>query len=228
MVARIAGPLGQQSINYIQPPAPQPQQQGNPLSAFGGQLAGKAINQGTSALGAKAGEKLAGTAVGAALTPVLGPLGPIIGQGLGSAVASLFAGGGKVEGKKSWLASLFGPGKPRTSRVFGEATKAPRTRTTAQRKAGGGMIMMPLADPKNPNGYAEGGAVQETPIKKVMDEQKLMQQAMAFNMDEMRKQETHSLAMKQKQQQFSAAQKMKQASSTTSMKPKKPLEKKNA
>ena len=53
----------------------------------------------------------------------------------------------------------------------------------------GGMMRGPL----NPNGYNEGGAVQETPIKKVMDEQKLDQQAKAFELDEMRKQEKHAL-----------------------------------
>jgi len=80
--------------------------------------------------------------------------------------------------------------------------------------------------PLNPNGYNEGGAVQETPIKKVMDEQKLAQQATAFELDEKRKQEKHALDMKLKQQQFQQAQAIKRASATTSKAPKAPLAKK--
>ena len=80
--------------------------------------------------------------------------------------------------------------------------------------------------PLNPNGYNEGGAVQETPIKKVMDEQKLDQQAKAFELDEMRKQEKRQLDMKLKQQQFQQAQQMKRASATTNKQPKAPLAKK--
>ena len=75
----------------------------------------------------------------------------------------------------------------------------------------------------NPNGYNEGGATNETPIKKVMDEQKLAQQAKAFDMEQQRKQEAHDMAMKQKQQGFNEAQKMKKESATTTMKPKAPL-----
>ena len=78
--------------------------------------------------------------------------------------------------------------------------------------------------PLNPQGYNEGGmAGGETPIKKVMDEQKLDQQAVAFERDQARKQETHDMAMKQKQAAFSEAQKMKKASATTTKKPKAPL-----
>ena len=80
--------------------------------------------------------------------------------------------------------------------------------------------------PLNPNGYNEGGAVQQTPIKKVMDEQKLDQQAKAFELDEMRKQEKHQLDMKLKQQQFQQAQQMKKAAATTNKTAKAPLAKK--
>lgn len=82
--------------------------------------------------------------------------------------------------------------------------------------------------PLNPHGYNEGGSVMETPLKKVMDEQKLEQNAMAFELDQKRKQEAHDLAMKQKQQQFAEAQKMKKAAATTAKtaaKPKGPLSK---
>ena len=56
-----------------------------------------------------------------------------------------------------------------------------------------------------------------------MDEQKLDQQAKAFELDEMRKQEKHQLDMKLKQQQFQQAQQMKRASATTNKQPKAPL-----
>jgi len=77
----------------------------------------------------------------------------------------------------------------------------------------------------NPNGYNEGGSVTETPIKKVMDEQKLDQQAKAFDLEQKRKQETHEQAMRIKEQQAKQAAAMKKASATTSKTPKKPLAK---
>ena len=77
-----------------------------------------------------------------------------------------------------------------------------------------------------PHGYNEGGhTMQATPTKKVMDEQKLDQQAKAFQLEQKRKQEAHDLAMRQKQQQFSEAQKMKREAATTNKQPKAPLSK---
>ena len=112
--------------------------------------------------GMMVGKKLLGSA--------LGPLGGVLG--------GLFNDGGKVpmQGYNTggWLSSLLGPGKPRTSRKFGESKKKPRTKTTAQRRGYnvGGMVPNPrMMGPLNPHGYNEGGAVQATPIKKVMDEQ---------------------------------------------------------
>lgn len=135
------------------------------------------------------------------LSSLLGPLGPL---------AGLFNKGGQVPmqgyNKGGWLTALYG--KP----------SVPMMRNT------GGPIQMrpPLA---NPNGYREGGSVQETPIKKVMDEQKLEQQAKAFELEQQRKQEAHDMAMKQKQMQFQQAQKLKKESATTTKKPKPPLAK---
>lgn len=190
-------------------------------AGLGGQVAqGRGANPLQQA-GLKVGAKLLGSALG-------GPLGGILG--------GLFNKGGKVPmpmhipqgyNKGGWLAGLFGKGKPRTSRLFGESKKKPRTQTTAQKRNTGGAIMNPrLAGPLNPHGYNEGGAVGETPIKKVMDEQKLDQQAVAFERDQARKQEAHTMAMKQKQQQFQMAQKMKKESAVTNKKPKAPLAKK--
>ena len=82
--------------------------------------------------------------------------------------------------------------------------------------------------PHNPYGYNEGGAVQETPLKKVMDEQKLDQQAMAFELEQKRKQETHEQSMRIKEQQAKQAAAMKKAAATTNKtatKPKGPLSK---
>ncbi len=89
----------------------------------------------------------------------------------------------------------------------------------------GGPIHLNMGGPlsANPHGYNEGGSAGETPIKKVMDEQKLDQQAIAFERDQARKQEAHDMAMKQKQAAFSEAQKMKKAAATTTKKPKAPL-----
>lgn len=74
----------------------------------------------------------------------------------------------------------------------------------------------------NPHGYNEGGAVGETPIKKVMDEQKLEQQAKAFELEQQRKQQTHEQAMRIKEQQAKQAAAMKKAAANTSKQPAKP------
>ena len=77
----------------------------------------------------------------------------------------------------------------------------------------------------NPHGYNEGGNVGATPIKKVMDEDKLeSQQEMAvikedqaersFEMAEARKDEAHKQAMMQKEEAHRAAMKLKRESAT--------------
>lgn len=175
------------------------------------------------------GKKLLGSA--------LGPVGGVLG--------GLFNEGGQVQqlNQGGWLSGLFGPGKPRTSRTFGEASKAPRTMTTGQQRQqqpkqqrtpwwqnpnrqkmkAAGYNRGGKVGPLNPHGYNEGGAVTETPIKKVMDEQKLDQQAVAFERDETRKEQKHVLDMKLKQQQFELAQKQKKEAAMTKKKPTAPL-----
>lgn len=172
------------------------------------------------------GKALAGNA--------LGPLGPLAGL--------FFNKGGNVPMKGyntgGWLTALFGQGLPMNpNRRKVEEEKRRRQQSgqpsileqinwwggkkqqqPARRNMGG-----PIA---NPMGYNEGGSVQETPIKKVMDEQKLDQQAKAFELEQQRKAEKHSMEMQQKKQQFATQQKMKQEAATTSKKPKAPLAKK--
>ena len=80
--------------------------------------------------------------------------------------------------------------------------------------------------PLNPNGYNEGGQSMETPIKRVMDEQKLEQQAKAFELEQKRKQQVHEQAMRLKEKQAKEAAAMKKAAATTNKtatKPKGPL-----
>ena len=77
----------------------------------------------------------------------------------------------------------------------------------------------------NPNGYNEGGPAMETPIKKVMDVEKLESQKKmdmikedqaerAFQMGEKRKQEAHQQAMMQKEEAHKQAMKLKKESAT--------------
>jgi len=140
---------------------------------------------------------------------------------LGGLFGGLFNEGGMIQGynkggqTKSWWDYIWGTG-PKKGSIADQINWGGK-----QKKNVGGMINMPL----NPNGYNEGGMAQETPLKKVMDEQKLEQQAVAFDLEQKRKQEAHDLAMKQKQQQFSEAQKMKKEAATTNKKPKTPLSK---
>ena len=191
------------------------------------------------------GGALAKKALGSALGPFGAVLGGMFNEGgavhpqarddyqMHASSGHLLNQGGKVpmQGYNTggWLSSLFGKGKPRTSRTFGESKKKPRTKTTAQQRGynvGGMVPNMQMMGPLNPHGYNEGGQAMATPIKKVMDEQKLDQQATAFELDEKRKQEKHALDMKLKQQQFQQAQAMKRASATTNKAPKAPLAKK--
>ena len=111
--------------------------------------------------------------------------------------------------KKALMSSL-GPVGALFGGLFNKGGQVP----PVKRNMGG-----PLA---NPHGYNEGGQTMETPTKKVMDEQKLEQQAKAFELEQQRKQEAHNMAMKQKQQQFALSQKMKQESATTNKTPTKP------
>ena len=129
-----------------------------------------------------------------------GPKQPGVLQQVGGALA------------KKALMSTLGPVGALFGGLFNEGGQVP----PVKRNMGG---------PLNPHGYNEGGHTMETPTKKVMDEQKLEQQAKAFELEQKRKQETHDLAMRQKQQQFSEAQKMKKAAATTNKQPKAPLSK---
>ncbi len=108
-----------------------------------------------------------------------------------------------------------------TSQAFGNRNQ----NAWSNLKKGLGFNQGGMVGPLNPQGYNEGGMAQETPMKRVMDEQKLEQQAVAFDKDEMRKQEKHTQDMKIKQQQFQEAQKMKKAAASTNKKPKAPLSK---
>ena len=187
------------------------------------------------------GTQVAGQALGAALTPVLGPLGPVAGPLIADlgvdAISSLFNVGGKVMSNGYNIG-----GKVDTDQVINGKFMSKHTPTIRNDEGHLGSGAIRPQDPthfdkpvnylnmggplSNPNGYNEGGAVTETPIKKVMDEQKLQQQAVAFERDQTRKQEAHDMAMKQKQLQFATAQKMKKDSATTTAKPKAPLAKK--
>ena len=77
----------------------------------------------------------------------------------------------------------------------------------------------------NPQGYNEGGQTMATPIKKVMDmeklesqkkmdEQKMEQAERAFQEGESRKDEAHQMAMQQKQEAHQQAMKLKKESAT--------------
>lgn len=199
------------------------------------QQAPLAQRQGTQGPGAVGGgNQIANQLLKGVLTGALGPVGTLFG--------GLFNKGGMVQMQGynvgGWLYSLFGK-KPAQRNPQAPSWWMNPNKMAAEkekqklRQSGGPSIWqqtgrmsrnMGGAIP-NPNGYNEGGSVGETPIKKVMDEQKLEQQAMAFDLEQKRKQEAHDMAMKQKQQQFATAQKMKKESAMTNKKPKTPLSK---
>ena len=139
-----------------------------------------------------------------ALGSMLGPAGGILG--------GLFNEGGRVSDNKgnSWWNWFYGSKAGKKGSL--------RDQTNWGKNMGG-----PIS--ANPYGYNEGGSVMETPIKKVMDEQKLEQQAKAFELEQKRKQEAHEQAMRIKEQQAKQAAAMKKASATTNKKPKAPLAK---
>ena len=214
---------------------------GGPLGGIGGALGGIASGDPkAAALGA--GQEIAGQAVGAALTPVLGPLGPLAGPMITSAIGSLFNDGGMVGHRMA--GGQFMGGIEHKGSGGAVTGMSPDTFINGQIKSKhyptpaaamnhpthlnvGGPTPQPhpnamVKGPLNPMGYNEGGKTQETPIKKVMDEQKLMQNQMAFDLDQQRKDEAHMMAMKQKQAAFAEGQKMKKEAATTTMSPAKP------
>ena len=147
----------------------------------------------------------------------------------GKTGGSMIAGIGEDLMRKALLGALGGPlgalfntgGKVDTDMVMNG--KFMSSHVPSQLRNMGGPMM-----PLNPRGYNEGGQAMETPMKRVMDEQKLEQQAMAFELEQKRKQETHEQAMKIKEQQAKQAAQMKKAAATTNKtasKPKGPLAK---
>ena len=186
--ANFGGPLGGGAAG------PQVQKRQNPLQDIGMQL-GKA-----------------------ALGSALGPIGGLFG--------GLFNNGGKVP--------MQGYNQGGQTNRFGrQITKPARTKTTAQQSGGGGWFSWMNPNRKklqdmglnhrgvkrnmggpisgNPHGYNEGGQAIETPMKKVMDEDKIELARMAamraeerkdmkFQADEKRAQEKHDMDMKMKKQ----------------------------
>jgi len=143
---------------------------------------------------------------------------------IGGLFGGLFNEGGKVQQqkpKKSWWEWFYGSRTgPNPNSIWAQTGRNMGGPIHGYNMGG----KMPL----NPHGYNEGGMAHETPIKKVMDEQKLDQQAMAFELEQQRKEEAHQQAMRIKEQQAKQAAKMKTAAATTSKtatKPKKPLAK---
>lgn len=166
-----------------------------------------AQRQGLNPMPAGGGSGFKSQLMKSALGSMLGPAGGLLG--------GLFNEGGKVsDNKKSWWNWFYG-------------SKAGNKGSYRDQSNWGGHQNRNMGGPisANPHGYNEGGSVMETPIKKVMDEQKLDQQAKAFELEQKRKQEAHAQAMRIKEQQAKQAAAMKKASATTTKKPKAPLAK---
>ena len=72
---------------------------------------------------------------------------------------------------------------------------------------------------KNPHGYNEGGATTETPLKKVMDEDKIEMAREAFQRAEARKDQKAAADERRAQETHQQAMKMKKASATTNKAP---------
>ena len=183
------------------------------------------------ALGAakEGGTQVAGQALGAALTPVLGPLGPVAGPLIADlgvdAISSLFNVGGKVMPNGYNTGGKVNPDQVVNGKFMSEHTPTIRN---DEGHLGSGAIRPqdpthfdkpvkylnmggPLA---NPNGYNEGGSVTETPIKKLMDMDKMAMAREAFERKEMRADEAHKQQMMLKEKQAAQAAKMKKDAST--------------
>ena len=72
---------------------------------------------------------------------------------------------------------------------------------------------------RNPHGYNEGGATMETPLKKVMDEDKIEMAREAFQRAEARKDQKAAADERRAQETHQQAMKMKKASATTNKAP---------
>ena len=191
-------------------------------------------------VGQQAGAKLLQTALGSALGPLGGVLGGLFNKG-GMIPMGYNTGG--------WLANLFGGGPKQMNRFGRQVTKPARTKTTAQqggswfsnpykqaaerermRSKGKPSIWEQLGRNKggvipNPNGYNEGGPLTPTPIKKVMDVEKLdaqksmdelkeVQAERAFQAQERRKDMQLQQTMKQKDEKHTLDMKLKKQSAT--------------
>lgn len=136
-----------------------------------------------------------------ALMGALGPLGGILG--------GLFNEGGKVPWwKKAWGSRSGKKGSIRDQ--IGWNIGGPIS-TNYGLNTGGNVPNPNMMGPLNPNGYNEGGPAPSTPIKRVMDEDKIeiqretFERAEArkdekFKMDEQRAAEKHKMDMKMKKQ----------------------------
>lgn len=156
----------------------------------------------------------------ASATPVQ-PKGPLQGGGSGSPTLLQQAGGMATQmALKSLLGplgDLFNMGGKVDNKHHVMPNKSWMTGAT-HRNMGG-----PIS--KNPYGYNEGGNVDGTPIKKVMDMDKLDAQRSMENLKEeqaersflkaeARKDEMHQLQMKQKEESHEQAMKLKEKSAT--------------
>ena len=165
---------------------------------------------------------------GSSILPMLGKLAAK--QFLGP-LGALFNKGGKVPmqgyNDGGWLSALFGanPYRKKVEEEKKRRAKAKQASILSQigwpgssqpvKRNMGGMMPMPL----NPNGYNEGGAAMETPIKKVMEEDKIAMAREAFMLAEQRKDKKAEQEEARASEKHSLDMKLKKKSATTNKTP---------
>ena len=224
----------------VQPKAPlQPQQVGggqSPLAGIGGQLLKTGLGAALGPLGGilgglfNEGGQVQGYNQGGWLSQLFGGTGKprtsrwggeatkaprtqTTGVPQGGGISSWFGQNPNKAKRDAQYAAHAQSGKPSIWERLGRNIGGPVELSPAMRNMGG-----PLS---NPNGYNEGGQTQATPVKKMMDMEKLESQKMmdkqkmaqaekSFMMAEGRKDEAAEQAMMQKQEAHQQAMKLKE------------------
>ena len=144
-----------------------------------------------------------------ALMSALGPLGGLLG-GLFNKGGMVPEGGGYNEGGKiPWWKKAWGS----------RSGKKGSIRDQIGWNQGGAIPNPRMVGPLNPNGYNEGGPAPSTPIKRVMDEDKIEIQRETFERAEARKDEKFALDEKRAAEKHAMEMKLKKKAAVTSKAP---------
>ena len=155
--------------------------------------------------GAVGGSDIKSMLLKQALGSALGPVGALFG--------GLFNEGGKVP-----MQGYNNGGQPKQKKSIWDYFWGSRSgKEGSFRDQTGWNMGGPIS--ANPHGYNEGGATQATPLKKVMDEDKIEMAREAFERGEARKDQKAAADERRAQEKHTQDMKMKKASATTNKAP---------